>query len=342
MYGASVSAGLAKGLVEYAIDRGATKASLLECAEIDEATLTDVDERLPMERYKALLDCAKLETGDPAISLHYAEDVSMSDVSIVGFIMEMCETMGEAFLQLQRYSRLAAEFDDPTDHEHFVLESSGDKLLLEDRREASQAFYQLKETAFVRLVCGPRRFLDRPHVLAAHFTHADPGYGDEYRRIFECPVHFGASRNAMELHPEVAKWPINQQPKYVLPVLKQHAEALLSDLDLNRSWRGRTEKALLNRLHEGGVSADVISGDFGFSRQTLFRKLKDEETTFADVLASLRAKLAKNYLTNKKTPIHEIAFLLGFSETASFSRAFKKWSDLSPEEYRYLHSNLNG
>ncbi len=79
---------------------------------------------------------------------------------------------------------------------------------------------------------------------------------------------------------------------------------------------------------------DKIAGRMGLSRQTLLRKLKAEGTTFEKVLDELRHRLALDYLRGKKVSVHETAYLVGFSEPAAFSRAFKRWTGMSPREVR--------
>ena len=74
----------------------------------------------------------------------------------------------------------------------------------------------------------------------------------------------------------------------------------------------------------------AIADELGLSRQTLFRKLKAEGVTFEQVLGELRHKLALHYLCGKKVSVNETAYLVGFSDPAAFSRAFKRWSGCSP------------
>jgi len=75
---------------------------------------------------------------------------------------------------------------------------------------------------------------------------------------------------------------------------------------------------------------DTIAARLGLSRQTLFRRLKAEGVTFEQVLDSLRHKLALHYLSGKKTSVSQTAYLVGFSDPAAFSRAFKRWTGSSP------------
>lgn len=335
MISGTVSARLARGLVAFSSRLGASSAELIQAARIEEPDLAEPDGRVPLEVYVRLVACAKAMTGTPALPILWAEAVGMAELSIVGLVMESAATMGEAFQHLQRYSRLVVESEGSSEPP-FALSMANGRLFMESRRVLPDGAEDLIEAAFVRLACGPRKFLKQPHVLSVHLASAAPPFASEYERIFQCPVHFDAGRNAMELHPEVAGWPVQSQPPYLLDVLVKHAEGLLSGLENRTTWRRRTEQALISTLHEGSPSAEEVARRLGFSRQTLFRRLRGEDTTYADVLDALRERLAKDYIRDRKHGIAEAAFLLGFSETASFSRAFQRWTGLSPSSFARL------
>jgi len=86
-------------------------------------------------------------------------------------------------------------------------------------------------------------------------------------------------------------------------------------------------------LKTGDLRMTMIAGKLGLSRQTLFRKLKVEGVTFEQVLDELRHKLALNYLSANKASVKETARLVGYSDPAAFSRAFKRWTGSSPRLY---------
>ncbi|MEC8795008.1 MAG: AraC family transcriptional regulator, partial [Pseudomonadota bacterium] len=91
---------------------------------------------------------------------------------------------------------------------------------------------------------------------------------------------------------------------------------------------------ILPDLHQGSLSMDKVARDLGMSRQTLYRRLKDEGATFAEIHDDLRHKMALDYLTARKVTVNEAAYLLGFSEASSFVRAFKRWTGQSPSAFR--------
>jgi AraC-like DNA-binding protein len=125
--------------------------------------------------------------------------------------------------------------------------------------------------------------------------------------------------------------PIN---RYVFGVLSERADALLKELETSNTARGRVESLLIPMLHTGDASMDAITDKMGLSRQTLLRRLKSEGTTFEKVLDELRRKLALSYLGGNKVSVNETAYLVGFSDPASFSRAFKRWTGSSPRRMR--------
>ena len=79
----------------------------------------------------------------------------------------------------------------------------------------------------------------------------------------------------------------------------------------------------------------------GFSRQTLFRRLKEEGTTYTQVLDQLRHRLAIEYLKGSKASVNDTAYLVGFSDAASFTRAFKRWTGKTPGDFRLEHCSTD-
>jgi AraC-like DNA-binding protein len=70
------------------------------------------------------------------------------------------------------------------------------------------------------------------------------------------------------------------------------------------------------------------------SERTLKRRLGQEKTTFKLVRDRVRAETAEALLSNQSLKIGAVAQCVGFAETASFTRAFSRWSGFSPARYR--------
>jgi len=328
----TVAAGLARGLIDLAVSKAANPQALAERAGIKLEDLQDQDNRIPFKNYVALMHAGKELCNDPALALHYGETNDMSEISVVGLIAHACETMIEAFAQLNRYGRLVIEFDGGPDRFRLAPERGG--LWVVDTRRNPNDFFELTESTFARMICGPRRVGVMSVAKAVHVTHAAPPYRGEYERIFGAPVTFESDWNAVQIDEASMSQKIAPQPRYVFGVLSERAELLLKSLERSKSTRGRVESLLMPVLHTGEASMDTVAGKMALSRQTLFRKLKAEGTTFEKVLDELRHKLALDYLSGKKVSVNETAYLVGFSDPAAFSRAFKRWTGMSPRQHR--------
>lgn len=125
--------------------------------------------------------------------------------------------------------------------------------------------------------------------------------------------------------------PVN---RYVFSVLSERADALLTSLQASKTMRARVETELAAALHKGECTMDVIAKRLSTSRRSLYRALRAEGVTFEQVLDELRRRLALHFLADKKVSVNETAYLVGFSEPAAFSRAFKRWTGASPRSVR--------
>jgi AraC-like DNA-binding protein len=116
--------------------------------------------------------------------------------------------------------------------------------------------------------------------------------------------------------------------------LGQVAEAFTAEQPRARCFRREVEDAIEPLLGAADVSIDRVARDLGMSRQTLYRRLKGEDITFEEILDAKRRSLAIRYLGLHRIPVKAAAYKLGFSDPAAFSRAFKRWTGVSPSEFR--------
>lgn len=332
MSGPTVSAGYAKALLDLCVSKGADLGELMRRSGLDVDLLTDKDSRIPFETYKRLMRTGKKLTDNPALALHYGESVDFHAFSVAGLIAHASETVGEAVAQLNRYGRLDVELDGVGDRLQAAPGERG--LWVVDTRPDPNEFPELTESTFARMMCVHRRdFCDVSFVKEICFTHAPPDYRGEYERIFEVPVVFESDRNAMLMDRDFMSIRLAHSRPYVFGVLSRHAEELLEELQRSKTMRGRLESELIPILHKGDIAMTDIAGQLGMSRQSLYRKLKAEGASYETVLDELRARMAQYYLSGKKASVNETAYLVGFSHANAFSRAFRRWTGMSPKKF---------
>ncbi|MBP6012010.1 MAG: AraC family transcriptional regulator ligand-binding domain-containing protein [Alphaproteobacteria bacterium] len=333
--GPTIGAGYARGLVNFAVSKGAGRAALLKAAGIAADEIEDLDQRVELSRYETLLRAGADLTGEPALALQFGEAVRMQEISIVGLICEACETTVDVGVQLNRYGRLA--FDVRSDVEPIRLVHDADGYWMDFAGAVFNGNPMLAEAELARMVENARTmfadnayFRSTPFPLAVQVKHEAPSYRGEYERIFRAPVRFGAKMNALQIDPGFLS--LRQPPvsRYVFGVLSARAEALLRELEETKTLRGQVESLLIPVLHTGVPPIEQIAAKVGVSRATLYRKLKAEGASFEKVLDDLRHRMALHYLDGKQVSVNEAAYLVGFSEPSAFSRAFRRWTGTSP------------
>jgi AraC-like DNA-binding protein len=330
----TVAAGLFSGFLDYAAGAGATRPGLLARSGISEDALTDQDGRIPLSAYKALIDAAVAMTGDGALPIRYSLGTRLDALSIVGLIVHSSASMADSLVQLNRYSKLMVEVDVMGGGERYDVLADEGEVWIVDNRPDPNAFPALTETAFARFIGEFRRsFPDTPFALAMEVTYPAPPHAAAYQELYRVPVTFGARRNALRIAPEWLTVEFEGTSRYVFGVFADKADALMSALEADRSLRARIEARLLPDLHKGDISVAQVAADLGMSRQTLYRRLREEGTSFAEILDDLRRRMAADYLSARKISVNQTAYLVGFSEPSSFVRAFRRWTGKTPSAF---------
>ena len=330
--GPTVGAGYAKGLLDFAVSKQANEHALLERSGISADDFADLDNRIPFEKYKRLMRASIELTRDAALALHYGEEVAFENLSVVGLIALASDTLFHGFVEVNRYNGLVIQVDGVGTGPRFRLVQEGGRTWLVDGRTDPNSFPELTESGWARIICGTRRFIPagKTMVTEVHVTHAAPSHRAEYERIFRAPTVFDSDKNALQIDETLMFSKVARTTRYAFGVLSEHAKALLEALEKATSTRAKVESLLIPILHKGEPSVEEVAKDVGLSRQTLYRRLKDEGVTFEKLLDELRHKMALHYLNGKKVSVNETAYLVGFSEPSAFSRAFKRWTGTSP------------
>jgi AraC-like DNA-binding protein len=280
---------------------------------------------------------AKELTGDAALALHFGEAFDIQQLSVVALLSLSCETIAEAFEQLGRYTKLLIDVEvDDSQGRRLVFSRENGRLWLVDTRRNPNDFPELTESGFARMAAASRLAPGQAGWIAAvHVTHPAPSYAAEYERVFRVPVIFGSDRNALLMKDDsILTMQVPRPQLFAFGALGEHADDLLKDLDAAKTTRGRVEGLLLPMLPTGKAGVTAVASKMGVSRQTLFRRLKAEGTTFEKVLDDLRRRLALDHLNGKKVSIGEAAYLVGFSDAVAFSRAVKRWTGATPRAWR--------
>jgi AraC-like DNA-binding protein len=286
-------------------------------------------DRISIEVFEELLAQAVELVGDPAIGLRVAEHLHPSHLGALGHAWMASSSLRTAIMRSQRFFRML--------NEQLTLQVSEPPNVLQveyrqpgsTRNRAEQFDSRL---GGLLLLC---RLNYGDDLLPAYvcMRRAEPANPDPWTRFFGKPVQFGKEFNCLALHEADADKPLTVSSPQLVSVHEDILAHYLARMDRS-SIKNRVRAQILDLLPSGRVKEDSIAAQLNMSRRTLHNRLRNDGTSFRKLLTELRKDLVHRYVGDDSYSITEIAFLLGYADTSSFSRAFKAWFGESPTEYR--------
>ena len=293
----------------------------------------DDEDRLPVRQVLRWLDTAVRVTGDPFLGLRAARAMGRGQADVLEFAAASAGTFGQALRSVLRYIHILNEAAD------FQLQIRDPLACVElhSRVPLSRAAADFQVATLVR---GARTWLGSLEGLEIWFSHPAPKDMSVYEKVFEgARLRFTAPYDAITFDAQRLEAPLKSADPALHAVLRRHAEQLISALPQNDALSPRVRKLLLEMLPSGSSDATRVAGKLGMSRRTLTRHLEREGVTYKELLEKARHQMALQYLEKSNLDPQQIAFMLGYSVTAAFSRAFARWEGKSPTEHRRTYRN---
>lgn len=324
-----------------AVQSGADCEELLRRAGLKSSMLADRDGRIPFAKLAALYEHAAAFADDDAFGLHIGEKASLKAFDVLSYVVMNSADLGEAFDRLIRYHSIwneGAEYD-------LNIDGSVARVAYrykESAKEAAERRHNCEMTLALMVKFG--RVVTKADWTPREvcFQHPEPKDTTEHRRIFRCPVRFSQPANALLLDSSLLSLPLAEADTELGAVLDRHAEELLKNLPRHGSLANEVRSLLSDALKSGDVTLESVAGKLGINARTLQRRLKEEGTSHQDLLDELRLSLSKRYLLDSQMTIGEAAYLLGFSDTPAFHRAFRRWTGTTPRNFRQTAQQSSG
>lgn len=326
----SIAATSTLAMVRTAEARGVPTADLLERAGISVTSLEDPDFRIPAPTALSLWDALRERAGDPALQLAAPVSLPFGAYRVIDYLVAASATVGEGVTRFARFFGLIADTVALN-----VVEEGGDHGLCLDTRDGSPVPPVYVDYVFAALVQRIRMRI-RP-ALALHavdLRRPGPPNASVYGEAFQAPVRFAAAADCVWFADAEWKAPMDSADEALASLMDDYAQLLSGrSTDLESGFTVEVAKAVATTLPEGG-SATTVARALHMSVRTLQRKLVASGTTFRDLSDTVRSNLAQGYLADPNVSSAEVAFLLGFSDPSSFTRAFRRWTGVSPRRWR--------
>lgn len=307
-------------------DCGIDSAAVLEEIGMDQALFQGGYSRYSQEQISRLWRMAIELSGDPAFGLRVAAQVRPGTFHVVGYAMSCSATLGRALHRLAFYCRLISDSTTATLTEvgdtavlEFIFDTGGEPLI-----------YQTVDTVLAAILGFARWISGEPiEPLEIRLQHQTTAEDAAYREFFGIPITYGCAQNCIVFHKADLDSPIMAADEELASLLDTVANRYL-EKRMSGRIAVRVRDVLIAGLPAGAIAKSDVARQLNMTERTLLRRLKMEGTTFVDVLNDVRQEMSFQLLQRPGLTVTDVAYMLGFSDENTFSRAFKRWTGRRP------------
>ncbi len=246
---------------------------------------------------------------------------------------------------ISKYSRDLKQVTENTSRFHgiidpsiaFSLRMAGNFAAFEaDWKDPSFARYHRRTEFLLFAALARMRNLTQTqfYPIEMRFQHEIGENAKAFQKLAGFPVVFGAERMEIILSLSSLDLPVPTYDPKLRAHLLEYGERILAERrSPQQKTRAKVEGLITRSLPGHIMQAEEAAANLGMSPRTLARRLKDEGTSFREIVEDLRCDLAQTFITNRM-PLAEIAYSLGYADQAAFSTAFKRWTGQAPSAFK--------
>ncbi len=287
--------------------------------------------RYPLVKIRKLWELSREASGDESIGLKTGRYAKPTHFYAFGYSWLASSTLLGAIQRLTRYFQLMS-----TSSVEVRLTETADSYAL------SAVFPdKSKSPPKEGIDCGMSAVLALCDIVAekeirplrVELTCPASVHPEAYRDALRAPIKFNAEVGTFHFDKDSLRAPLPHGTPDVARATDKIAEQYIETLDPHKV-ASQVRRLLIDLLPSGKVDQELVSSRLNRSTSTLQRQLQVEGMSYRDVLETTQRSLAETYLRDNKHSHAQIAYLLGFSEQSNFSRAFKRWTSMSPRQYQ--------
>ncbi|MDC5803507.1 AraC family transcriptional regulator [Vibrio europaeus] len=303
---------------------------LLEGSGISLAELYSPETHITLAQKLIIFSNAVSLSNEPDLGLKVGQQARFSDFGVLGYAAFSSSTLLDALLLGFKYLRLAG----PVLRKKMWIEQDRGYFRAEQLIALDSLLPFCCEYWFAAIQNLCEEVMQQPfpsYVLK--FPYPKPEYGDAYNQLFRCQIEFNCQELEWEFDASSMHDPLPSANTMTLQMCLKSCDEMLAKVSSTPSLK---EKITQMFVESPGSypSIEVLSAELGMSSRTLRRHLKAEQTSYQQLLDHVRFQLAKHYLASTGLNIEEISERVGFSDSANFRHAFRRWSGYSPKQFR--------
>lgn len=323
------------GLIELCRDQGLDYLSLLQEVGLDKNTDPFAETLIPLSPLIKITQYLQGINPDIPLSLLLARYQGINDFGALGQLMATANTLGEAWQTSERYKRMfVTDFNWPISIEppYAKIEFSPDNFPSEELQE-------LIEISIVQMFVILRQITGRlwqPKEIC--FRHDASGNIKAYKDFFKAPVRFNAEFDGYWFLASDLDIPLPQASPHLHATLIQYAQSQTALIDTDQTI-SLAKLYIKQGLPLKQYSVTHIANQCGTSDRSLQRKLQEQGYRFDQLVNEVRTELSCFYLQHSNLNISQIADIVGFKNTSTFSSTFKKSTGMTPSQWKKEHQH---
>ncbi len=303
------------------------------CLQASGISLTGLQAGDSIELWQELAVIRNLVTAcpQPGLGLLLGEHYHLTSLGLLGYTMLASRSLADALEVSSRFRALSLSICpvslQPDARGVYLTLDQG--VLPEDARAT---VIERGMGAWLRVFS---ELLQRTFVpLRVEFNLRQPAAEARYRDYFGCAVDLQADRNAMLIAEADLHAPLPLANSMTQAACASLCQQLCASAEQVQTPLARQVMQMLMSHTGGSLGAVEVAGLLGLSERSLHRRLALEGHAFRLLDARVRCNLAEQLLRDTDLRLDAIALQLGYTEAASFSRAFKRWNGESPAHWR--------
>ena len=296
-------------------------------------TLSDFEQkpssRIPIEHMTQLWEISIKITSNPAFGLSVTEHVHAVHLKALGMLIVSCENLGQALDKIVSYHALVS------DSVQLNLHHSADKVGFSIRAvegvNISPAAYDAFFSVIVKFC---RNMMGNDELVARlDLMRHKPSALKPWLNFFGNEVYFNQDDNCLWLYRSFLEKNALHFDEKVQHMNENAVQNYLQGMNAN-TWLEKCKRHLIIGLKEEAPSLTKIAGKLNVSERTLARHLRAEGVSFSEILQQKKQDLARYYLLETDENITSVALNLGFQDVSNFNRAFQRWNNMTPSDFR--------
>ena len=266
-----------------------------------------------------------------SVAIRVGASMRCDDYGAFGLAFKSAIDLWGSFQRVERYGKVV------TSIANYVVErgDASSLMALSPDDETRLGLRMTKELALAAATALSREVSKQPFSpVAVLLSHEEPDDLSAQEAHFRCPVHYGADRDGLEISDELLRAGNRLGDARISEFFDAHLEQELVDYSGDERLDERVRNQVAQSLSEGVPKISEISARMGMSSRTLQRRLSAQGHVYQDLVDAARRALAEKLLRQTEFSLAEIAFLTGYAEQSTFSRAFKRWYGQTPASFR--------